>query len=57
MQALLFFFNNTIKERVKKLELNRLINNTTEMLFQGVDRPYTTPIGQDRKFKDHRALL
>ena len=27
------------------------------MSFQGVDRPNTTPIGQDRKFKDLKALL
>ena len=27
------------------------------LMFQGVDRPNTTPIGQDRKFKDLRALL
>ena len=26
-------------------------------MFQGVDRPNTTLIGQDRKFKDLRALL
>ena len=27
------------------------------MVFQGVDRPNTTLIGQDKKFKDLRDLL
>ena len=27
------------------------------MMLQGVDRPNTTPIGQDRKFRDLRVLL
>ena len=27
------------------------------MLLHGVDRPNTTPIGQDRKFRDLRVLL
>ena len=30
--------------------------STDLMMFQGVDRPNTTPIGHDRKFKDLRFV-
>ena len=41
--------------RLKKPYVYRLIKELVRL--QGVDKPNTTPIGQDRKFRDLRVLL
>ena len=44
-----------IISKTLKIALN--LRETYSKMFQAVDRPNVTPIGQDRKFKDLRALL
>ena len=42
---------------LKSSEMARSGSKTAKVKLQGVDRPNTTPIGQDRKFRDLRVLL